>query len=151
MKKISIIILFFFSLIFLSCSNSTGGKLITINASKIGESPTKEEKTFKSNGSTFAYSNVYKNENNFVILPGGYIKTINGQPDSLVRFYANEYISVLCCDSDGALLDPLKYASEYGKTDGRQCYILAESSNFMIMYDSNASNELNLGKLIFWC
>ena len=127
------------------------GGSTTIDAKMVGDTPSNSEKLFSYNGNIIAYCNVYKDGNEFVICDGGYIKSINGRVDYLMRFNDNDSIKVYKCDIDGNFINQKEEAKEFGIIDGDQAYLLADCSNFYITNESNDGTEINIGTIFFWC
>ncbi|MBQ9124400.1 MAG: hypothetical protein IJY14_01795 [Acholeplasmatales bacterium] len=127
------------------------GGIFSIDASQLEIVPSSIEKEFEYDGHKLAYKNVYKKANEFVICDGGYIKSINGIPDYLMRFFISDNIKVYKCDSEGNIIEPKEEVSVHGVIDNRQSYLLAGASNFIIINESGDGSEVNIGALYFWC
>lgn len=105
-------------------SNIDGG-VIAIDASKISNKAKEKEQTFKLNNKEFIYFNVYNDNKEFVILPGGYIKCKTRTQFGMRFKYSSlvdDYISVILLDSNSNIVDSKMYSEKTGIFDGKQTY-----------------------------
>ena len=134
----------------------TGGSLLTVDASGIGDAPVREERSFRVGGYTFVYYNVYRSEDGgFVICDGGYIETVGGAPDQLMRFSWHPDVCVYGI-SEG--VDPLAPSAVIVGDDignGQYRYVIAGYPDVRIKYNTppghESAGEANIGVICFWC
>ena len=145
-----------FTLLITSCTEGRGGDILTFDACGIDTVPLSKERTLTVDGHMIVYRNVYNDgEGNFVFAEGGYIKTVGGCPDSLMRFSAKPGVHVYKITPDTDLRDP-GFQLKGDMIDKEHVrYVVSTSFDVMITYNkpfgTTSSEKANIGRISFWC
>lgn len=156
MKKIACMV-YALVLCFLCVCCATNGGTLTIDASRLSDKPVAAEQTFRVGKYTFAYYNVYKNQNNeFVFTTDGYLKTINGSPDHLVKFDKNANVHVYDCTKETGTLSPSIEIEPMHTEDRIAYYCISECTDIAIYFLTNPGEQdppktATIPNFVFYC
>ena len=130
---------------------STNGHLDVISGKKINEIASEKINYFTIEDYQFGYINVYKNDQDEIILsPGGQLWSLNGLPDYLMGYYNGENIYLYLYING---LESIKMDCSIINNQGKYCYNTSkyknEGYNFLIF--NSTSNDINIGQIEFWC
>lgn len=144
-------------LCFLCVCCATNGGTLTIDASRLPDKPVAAEQTFRVGNYTFAYYNVYKNQNNeFVFTTDGYLKSVNGRPDHLVKFDENVNVHIYDYNKEAGTLSHTTEIEPMNATDSIAYYCISECTDIAICFltnpgDQNPPKTATIRNFVFYC